>query len=180
MDDSPNHPDHDFSTAAGYKISPISYMFLEKDPASVITHQDKLGREHPLTIQTHVNDLVPLLMRKVSEGKTVTILIVDGGPDWNPRSCAVLFYLARLFKYCNLDLLCSTSYAPGQSAYNPIEHLWAPLSKKLTSAILPDHLEGELPLPGKQNISAQERTAKDQEVLDLAIGILRERLLKWT
>ena len=193
MDDSPNLPDHDFPTAAGNKISPVGYMVLEsKFPSDTMT-EDELGRKHyifprsgeshivntvqkfhPLTIQTHVNDLTPLLRSRAEKGKTLAVLIVDGGPDWNPRSWAVWLYLTRLFRDSNLDLLCSTSYAPGHSAYNPIEHLWAPLSKQLTGVILPDRLDGEVPPSKQTNLSAEQRRRKEGDVFDVAMATLNE------
>ena len=37
-------------------------------------------------------------------GKNGIILVVDGGPDFNPNSLFVLFGLVRLWRDTNLDL----------------------------------------------------------------------------
>lgn len=92
MDESPNLPGHDFPTASGNQISPVGNMFLEKRAANAATQRDELGHEHfvfprsgesfavnsvqkfhPLTIQTHANDLMPLLIKEVNNGKTMAV-----------------------------------------------------------------------------------------------------------
>ncbi|KAJ8029124.1 hypothetical protein HOLleu_28451 [Holothuria leucospilota] len=194
LDDGPNYLDHDFPAGAGYKITPVGHMLLQRKSDENIFAYDELGRLHyrfprtgpayivnrsqkfhALTIETHINDLVPLLHDQVGKDKTMCLLIVDGGPDWNQRSWSVILYMARLFKLCNLDFLCSTSYAPGHSAYNPIEHLWSPLSKTLTGITFPDRLPGETPPSQQTNLSAVEKKAKEAKeakVFDVAIDSL--------
>ncbi|KAJ8048027.1 hypothetical protein HOLleu_00183 [Holothuria leucospilota] len=61
---------------------------------------------------------------------------------------------------------------PGYSAYNPIEHLWAPLSKHLTGAILPDHLDGELAPTKQTHLSAEQLRKKEGDVFDNAMETL--------
>ena len=81
----------------------------------------------------------------VEEGRTVVTIIADGGPDWSTSSLLkfnALFFM-RLWKECNLDLLCICSYAARYSAYNPIEHLWAPMSKRLASVRFSAVAEGD-------------------------------------
>ena len=59
------------------------------------------------------------------------IVITDRGPDRNPQHYQNLLYYYRLWKE-HEDALIVTSYTPGYSAYNSIEHLWSLLSKALT------------------------------------------------
>ena len=47
-------------------------------PAAVFVHASKF---HSSTIQSHMNDLKPMIEAAVLEGKTIFINIVDGGPD---------------------------------------------------------------------------------------------------
>jgi len=61
----------------------------------------------------------------------VLILTVDGGPDWSTNSLVNALFYMRLWRDNNLDVLVATSFAARFSAFNPIEHLWSPLSKKL-------------------------------------------------
>lgn len=94
-------------------------------PSFIVNRAQKF---HSLTVETHVNDLVLLLEEEKAKGKTMCILVVDGGPDWNPKSWSVLIFMTRLFRMCNMDLLCSTSYAPGQSAYIIRSNIYGPHS----------------------------------------------------
>ena len=77
---------------------------------------------HSSTCEMHIHDLKPILEAVVKEGKTVVTLIVDGGPDWSTSSLLNALYFMRLWKACNLDMLCVTSFAARYSAYNPTEH----------------------------------------------------------
>lgn len=78
------------------------------------------------------------------KGKRKTInIICDGGPDWTPKSTPNLINFGRLWRDLNLNISILTSYAPGHSCHNPIEHSWAPLSKWLTGVTIPIALEGK-------------------------------------
>ena len=89
----------------------------------------RVARFFSSTSETHLHDLKPLVNAVVQEDKTVVTIIADGGPDWSTKSLLNALYFMRLWQECNLDLLCICSYAARFSAYNPIEHLWAPMSK---------------------------------------------------
>ena len=80
---------------------------------------------------THVNDLIPLLSGQVKDGKSIAFIKVDNGSDWD------------LWKAAGLDILGIVSYCAKFSAYNNIEHLWSPMSKCLSSVILPSILDGD-------------------------------------
>ena len=152
------------------------------------TIKDKLGRNHYLTphsgpalvsvrasrfhssnIQAHIDDLQPIVEAGVKQGKTVLILIVDRGPDWSTNA---LFYM-RLWRDNNLDVLVATSFAARFSAFNPIEHLWSPLSKKLDGVTFSAVAPGDSKPPSQiSGISDEERSQKEAEVFDKAIDQL--------
>ena len=58
-----------------------------------------------------------------------------------------------IFHVCSDRQTCVTKYAPKNSAFNPIEHGWAPLSKLLTSVRLRSSLEYETEPPATQTIT---------------------------
>ena len=81
-----------------------------------------------------------------------------------------LIYLSRLFRQIDLDFLCLTKYAPKNSALNPIEHGWSPLSKMLSSVRLPSTLPGENRPPSTQSkLTPAERLEKEAQVFDNAM-----------
>ena len=145
---------------------------------------DKLGRAHykrftagpslinlrscmfdSTTCMTHCNDLFPILNAQVNDGKTCAFIKVDNGPDWNLHSLVNAFYLHRLWKDAKLDILCVLSYAAKYSAYNNVEHLWSPMSKRLCSLVLPSILEGDVKEPCKMSeLSTVERKIKEKMV----------------
>ena len=90
----------------------------------------------PSNSMNHVNDLLPELDALVSQGLGVVFLKVGNGGDWNLANFVNEIYFCRLWKETKLDVLGIVSYAARFSAYNNIEHTWAPMSKKLTSVIL--------------------------------------------
>ena len=78
-----------------------------------------------------------------------------------------------------MDILGVVSYAAKYSAYNEIEHLWNPMSKLLTSVLLPSVLEGEERVPYKQtDTPVEERRLKEALVFDNAMSLVRDRYWK--
>ncbi|CAG8825740.1 22118_t:CDS:1, partial [Gigaspora rosea] len=72
--------------------------------------------------------------------KPIWILLVDGGPDENPKHLKNIKVYCQLFKQFDLDYLSVRTHAPGQSKYNPVERGMATLSGKLAGITLPvDH-----------------------------------------
>ena len=68
--------------------------------------------------------------------------MVAGGPDWNTGSLLNNLFFFRLWRDAGLDMLVVCSYSARYSAYNPIEHLWSPLSKKLCGVQLSSKASG--------------------------------------
>jgi hypothetical protein len=72
--------------------------------------------------------------------KPVIFLTVDGGPDDNPRYQNVIDVAVHHFLSHDLDGFFVATNAPGRSAFNRVERKMAPLSRELSSLILPhDH-----------------------------------------
>ncbi|CAG8852893.1 44563_t:CDS:1, partial [Gigaspora margarita] len=72
-----------------------------------------------------------------NEFKPILILLVDGGPDENPKYLKNIKEYCNLFKKLNLDYLSVRTHAPGQSAFNPVERSMSTLSGKLAGIVLP-------------------------------------------
>jgi len=51
----------------------------------------------------------------------------------------------------------SNSYCPGQSAFNPIEHAWSPLSDALAGVILSPNIPGKDKPPCHQKSSSLKK-----------------------
>jgi hypothetical protein len=82
--------------------------------------------------------------------RPIWTLLVDGGPDENPRHLKNIKAYCQLFKKFDLDFLSIRTHAPGQSKYNPVERGMATLSGKLAGITLPvDHFGGHLNTQGK-------------------------------
>lgn len=104
-------------------------------------------------------------------GQLFAVLIADGGPDWNITSPLTQIACIRLWRNRGLHGLVLTSFSTGNSALNPIEHAWAPVSNLLTGVTLPDKVAGELLPPCKQRKMAEaERKAKEAIVFNEAMA----------
>lgn len=109
----------------------------------------------------------------MAEGTKFLVVVSDGGPDFNPNHLVNQVYLSRLFQESGLEGMIVTTYCPGHSALNPIEHFWAPLTNALVGVYLPDFLPGESRPPCKQSgLTQQERCKKEKKVFDNAMAEL--------
>ncbi|CAB4484081.1 unnamed protein product [Rhizophagus irregularis] len=98
------------------------------------------------------NEKFSSIIKKDNQVKPIWILLVDGGPDENPKHMKNIIQYAHLFCDLNLDYLTiRTYYAPGQSAYNPVERIMASLSRKLAGITLPID-EFRLHLNSQENV----------------------------
>ena len=85
------------------------------------------------TASSHANDLVKVLQPIVDEEKRkAVVLFVDNGAYWNKTSLKTLLATGRVWEKLCLYYMLLTSYAPGDSKYNPIEHAWASLGPPQT------------------------------------------------
>jgi hypothetical protein len=168
-------PDHDFPIANKHKIIPSFYLFLasakqfdEEDPVPRKLACVTRGQLFTSTsAQTHLTDLsnmmksdcdIQKLTLRNGVAKPVYFFITDGGPDENPR------FLKNIHHYCNfftsnptIDYISVRVYAPGQSAFNPVERSMAPFSKKLAGVVLPYFKE-------KSHLSKDKKTVQDMEL----------------
>src|SRR6266536_3038762 len=101
----------------------------------------------------------PNTLKKEDKVRPIWILLVDGGPDENPKHMKNIIQYAHLFRALDLDYLTIRTHAPGQSAYNPVERSIASLSAKLASITL---LIGEfgLHLNSQGNVIDEELAQK--------------------
>ena len=119
----------------------------------------------PSNVMHHANDILLLLKAEVEKRIGIVFLKVDNGGDWNLGNLVNQVYFCRLWRASKLDALGIVSYATRFSTYNIIEHLWAPMSKKLTSVILPSVLEGDDDVPYKLNLDNDEVKEKKVKCL---------------
>jgi hypothetical protein len=66
---------------------------------------------HPSTVETHVNDIYPLLKSLKEQGQSVVVLTVDGSPDWNVSFLANALFFYRLWRKLEQDILIVCCYA---------------------------------------------------------------------
>ena len=145
---------------------------------------DKLGRKHfnrftsgpprlvlrasifaKSTAASHAYDLLPMLKAQVNDGKGVAFIKVDNRPAWNLLNIVNKIYFCRFWRDSSLHIFGIVSYAAKYSAYNNIEHTWSPMSRRLSSVVLPSVLEGEEEPPYKQaDLTNIERAAKEVQV----------------
>ena len=81
------------------------------------------------------------------KNKSVLMIMDDGVPDFTP---ILVLYFYRLFKTLKLDILSVFTYAARYSAFNCIEHLWSPLSNKLSGVQFSPKLKEESKPPAYQ------------------------------
>ena len=71
------------------------------------------------------------------------MIMSNSGPSFCPTSVLNTIYYNR-FKKLDLDMLAVFTYAPRYSAFNCIEHLWSPLSNKLTGVVFSNIVSGNI------------------------------------
>ena len=156
--------------------------------------QDKHGREHlryphtgPVIIYIrnnvfhentcleNINDLYPICMEAVRNGKGIFHAYVDNGPDYSPASYKNLILFGCLWRGSNLGIFNEGSHASGQSAFNDIEHAWALMSRHLTCVTLSACEEGDT-VPPCQNssLNEEEKKQKEEKTLDKAAEEIRQ------
>lgn len=161
-------------TSSLHKLDRLGRLHVVYSRTGSLYVVNRASRFQQSSAQSHANDLSSILRKELAlHGKHSVCLITDNGPDYNMKSDMTLLYMGRLWRHCNLDILVQTSYAPGHSAHNMIEHAWAPLSRKLAGVTLPITIEGEDKPPCQQSgLSDEQRKAKEVQVFDEAIRTL--------
>ncbi|CAG8798157.1 43097_t:CDS:2 [Gigaspora margarita] len=152
---------------ASVKAARVFAKVFAKD--SIIIFQDdkaKVGLGVPAvgtSLVTHIADLLSLVydqqfasvLLKYNKVKPIWVLLIDDGPDKNSRHFKNIVEYCNLFHVLDLDYLTVCTHAPGQSAYNPVEHGMASLSKKLASITLPVDKYGSH-LDTQENVKNEE------------------------
>ena len=154
------------------KLGRLHYHRYMSGPTKLVLRAVKFS---PSNAMNHVNDLLPELASLLEKGIGIAFVKIDNGGDWNLANLVNEIYFCRMWKESKLDVLAFVSYAARFSAYNNIEHTWAPMSKKLTSVILPSVLEGDEAEPYKLGIPHDEVTAKEAKVFDNAMKLVTEK-----
>ena len=156
--------DHDFPTGSKMKLIPSVYLVIDPVDSNDALRSGQLAifvrPEYFVgtTSSTHMSDLQSIVanqhfvraLTKNGQVRPIWVLLVDGGPDENPRHMKNIIEYCKLFRSLNLDYLTVRTHAPGQSAYNPVERSMASLSTKLAGITLPvDKFGSHLDSQGK-------------------------------
>ena len=136
----PNPEAHPNPMMSYDRLGRTHYKRSKYGPAVLKLRAYKFGSS---SAQTHANDLAPILSAQVQDGKTIAFIKVDNGPDWNILNVTNAIYFGRMWRDTGLDILGIASYAAQWSAYNNIEHLWSPISKRLANVVLPYVLDDD-------------------------------------
>ena len=113
----------------------------------VFTYKFRILDLHPCiyglnaSILSHTTDLYNIF--KDESEITLLMALADGDPDFSLNSELNPLYFYRLFRKLNLDMLSVFSYAARYSTFNPVEHLWTPLSNHLSGVVFSARLKGE-------------------------------------
>jgi hypothetical protein len=148
-----------------YEVDKLHRLHFKVPRTGPLTVFNRASPFHSITSVCHASDLSSLLQPLKQQGKFVVSLVVDGGFLINFVS------YERLWLDEDLDALIVTSHAPGQSAFNCIEHAWSPLSRWLAGVTFPVNLPDETP-PCQQHLAGNEQRAKEALVFDAAIECL--------
>jgi len=149
-------PDHDFVVAAGHKLIPSVIAGLEITEGKLNgnvrgsgptyigirtgKHDSSIAATHAADLQhlyENISEFKSILFWPHGSVKPILIILVDGGPDENPRYGETIKFACSNFIKLNLDALFLSTQAQGRSAYNPVEGRMAPLSRFLAGIILP-------------------------------------------
>jgi len=161
--------DHDFPTGSKMKLIPSVYLVIDPVDSNDALRSSQLAifvrPEYfvSTTSSTHMSDLQSIVanqhfvraLTKNGQVRPIWVLLVDGGPDENPRHMKNIIEYCKLFRSLNLDYLTVRTHAPGQSAYNLIEHSMASLSTKLAGITLSVNKFGS-------HLDSQEKVVNDE------------------
>ncbi|CAG8778925.1 13736_t:CDS:2, partial [Gigaspora margarita] len=165
-----DYPDSHYCLASVKTVERI-FKLIEtiNEPVSIPDHDFPLGKKMKLILSVYflinpndTNDSFPDLISIMnSEGydevihiekkiKPLWVLLVEGGPDENPKHLKNIIEYCKLFHFLDLDYLTVHTHAPGQSSFNPVERGIAPFSSKLAEIVLSiDHYSTHLNSQGK-------------------------------
>ncbi|CAG8821292.1 46399_t:CDS:2, partial [Gigaspora margarita] len=137
--------DYDFPHRAKQKLIPSVYLIINPEDTNESLCQGQLSiyirPEYFVgtSLMSHMRDLLDIskhdeyaeVLKHDEHIKSVWILLVDGGPDENPKHLKNIIEYCRFFHELNLNYLSVRTHAPYQSAYNLVERSMCTLSEKL-------------------------------------------------
>jgi len=150
------------------KLQRLHWTVPSTGPLHVFNRSTKFFKA---TSTEHASDLFQLFNEVPAAMKGVVNFQVDGGPDFGPKNMMNFVSYGQLWKACDIDCLMVTTHAPGHSAYNKIEHAWAPLSRALAGVTLPNALPGQLPPEQQPGLVGEELQKELAAVFDGAADI---------
>ncbi|XP_033215930.1 uncharacterized protein LOC117172256 [Belonocnema kinseyi] len=145
-------PDHDWVVAAKHKLPPSVVAGIctkpndegrpksetYSGPTFISVRSEKHCSSSAETHGAYFEHLMEIsnfdIITKNSQGevKPVLIMIIDGGPDENPRYPRIIATVIKHFKKYNFDGVFIATNAPGRSAFNIVKRRMAPLSNQLS------------------------------------------------
>ncbi|CAB4437272.1 unnamed protein product [Rhizophagus irregularis] len=145
-------PDHDFPVSSKHKLIPSVYLVIDptdtnesmRSECLAIFVQPELWLS--TTASSHMYDLKKIQYLQNFQASfldnnnmyhPILVLLVDGGPDENPRHLKNIKEYCQYFRSADLDYMAVCTHAPGQFAYNPVERSMASLFGKLAGITLP-------------------------------------------
>ena len=69
----------------------------------------------------HLQDFRSSFLDNNNKHRPIVVLLVNGGPDENPRHLKNIKQYCQYFCNADLDYMTIRTHAPGQSAYNPVK-----------------------------------------------------------
>ncbi|CAB4425447.1 unnamed protein product [Rhizophagus irregularis] len=123
--------DHDFPTGSKMKLIPSVYLIINPADSSDTLRTGQLSifirPEYFVRTSsaTHMVDLKSIIsndkffatLKKENKVKPILILLVDGGPDENPKHMKNIIQYAHLFRTLDLDYLTVRTHAPDQRKF---------------------------------------------------------------
>jgi hypothetical protein len=163
-------PDHDFPAGAKHKFIPTFYLTLSG--TGTMESEGKLAcfvrpmlfakscsGSHVADVETMIKDheISPYFLKADGAIRPIWFIMVDGGPDENPRYWKNIAQWCVFFRNHDIDYLSVRTHAPGQSAFNPVERAMCSYSGKLAGVVLPPFTNGN-------HLSSDMKTVSDVEL----------------
>ncbi|CAG8803547.1 31409_t:CDS:2, partial [Gigaspora margarita] len=117
-------PDHDFPKGSKQKLIPSVYLTIDPEDSNDLLHNVK-------------NTILSSKLKLEYEFKPILVLLVEGGPNENPRHLKNIKEYYKLFIELNLDYFTIKPHAPEQFAYNFVERSISMLLRKFAGIVLP-------------------------------------------
>ena len=129
-------------------------------------------RFNPTTVVTHTTNVYNIYK---DSGITSLMAIADGGLDFGPNLELNALFSYRLFQKLKLDIFSVFLNAAQYSSFNPVEHLWPPLSNHLSEVDFSPCIKGESIAPSQQS-SLSDNAVKEKEktIFDKALEGLNQ------